>query len=72
LSLTDKYELSFGLIVGLTVSSKEHIDVRLVESPVASRADAVGFKYAPVIPSTHCVNMHVEKPGYLPCGQQTI
>jgi hypothetical protein len=56
----------------LTVSSKEHIDIRLVESPVASRADAVGLEYAPVIPSTHGVNMHVEKPGYLSGSQQSI
>jgi hypothetical protein len=61
-----------GLIVRLTVSGKEHIDICLVESPVTPRADAVRLQYSPVIPSPHRVNMHVEKPSYLSCSQQTI
>jgi hypothetical protein len=56
---TNKYELGFGLIVGLTVSGKKHLDVRLVESPVTSRADAVRLQYSPVIPSPHRINMHI-------------
>jgi hypothetical protein len=57
---------------GLDVSGEEYINIRLVESPVTTRSDAVRFQYSPVIPSPHRVNMHVEKPSYLSGGQQTI
>jgi hypothetical protein len=40
-SSTNKYQGSLGLIVGLTVSGKKHIDICLVESPVASWTYAV-------------------------------
>jgi len=72
MSSTDKYKLWLALIVRLTVSRQKHIDVCLVESPVTPRADAVRLQYPPVIPPPHRVNMHVEKPSYLSCGQQTI
>jgi Flp pilus assembly secretin CpaC len=65
MSSTNKHKLRLGLIVRLTVSGEEHIDVSLVESPVTSRTYAVRLQYAPVIPSPHRVNMHVEKPSYL-------
>jgi hypothetical protein len=69
---TDKYKLRLGLIVGLTISGKKHIDICLVESPVTTRSDAVRLQYSPVVPSPHRIYMHIQKPSYLPCGQQTI
>jgi hypothetical protein len=72
MSSTDKNKLSFGIIVMLTVSSKKHVDICLVESPVTTRADAVRLQYSPVIPPPHRINMHIEKPSYLSCVQQTI
>jgi hypothetical protein len=72
LPLTYKYKVRLGLIFRLTLSGKKHIDVCLIESPVTTRADAVRLQYSPVIPPPHRINMHVEKPRYLSCGQQTI
>jgi hypothetical protein len=57
---------------GLDVSGEEHINIRLVESPVTTRSDAVRLQYPPVIPSPHRIYMHIEKPSYLSGGQQTI
>jgi hypothetical protein len=72
MSSTNKYQLRRALIVMLTVSGEKHIDICLVESPVTARADTVRLQYSTVIPSPHRVNMHVKKPCYLSCGQQTI
>jgi hypothetical protein len=72
MSSTNKHKLRLGLIVRLTVSGKKHINICLVESPVTPRADAVRLQYSPVIPPPHRIYMHIEKPSYLPCGQQTI
>jgi len=39
----NKNKLWLALIIVLTVSGEEHIDIGLVESPVATRTDAVGL-----------------------------